>query len=106
MEGRRSAENDGPRIRPERLGVHGMPAGDTSLDQQQTLHAGVAGLADDDVIVDGNAERLCCVDDRFGHLDISARGPTTVALRRQCSRIVDDVLLSCVKCNVTGQVSI
>jgi hypothetical protein len=30
-------------------------------------------LADDDVVVHGNAERLRHVDDLLGHLDISAR---------------------------------
>lgn len=31
-------------------------------------------LADDDVIVHGNPQRLCDVDDRFGHLDVGLRG--------------------------------
>jgi hypothetical protein len=30
-------------------------------------------LADDDVVVHGNAKRSCDVDDRFGHLDIGLR---------------------------------
>jgi len=29
-------------------------------------------LADDDVVVDGDAERLCLIHDRFGHVDIGA----------------------------------
>ena len=31
-------------------------------------------LADDDVVVHGNAERLCNVDNRLGHLDVGLRG--------------------------------
>ena len=30
-------------------------------------------LADDDVIVHGDAERTCDVDDRLGHLDVRLR---------------------------------
>ena len=30
--------------------------------------------ADDDVIVHGDPERLCDVDDRLGHLDVGLRG--------------------------------
>jgi hypothetical protein len=30
-------------------------------------------LADDDMVVHGNAERLCHLDDLLGHLDIGAR---------------------------------
>jgi hypothetical protein len=31
-------------------------------------------LADDDVVVHGDAERLCDVDDGFRHLDVRLRG--------------------------------
>lgn len=31
-------------------------------------------LADDDVIVNGDAERLCRFDDHFGHVDIGTGG--------------------------------
>ena len=41
-----------------------------SLDQLQALQAGVRRLADDDVVVDGNAERLGRLDDQPGHLDV------------------------------------
>lgn len=41
-------------------------------DQAQTLHAGMTVLADNDVIVHGDAERAGDVDDGFGHLDIGA----------------------------------
>ena len=41
--------------------------------QFQPLHAGVAFLADDDVVVHGNAERLRHVDDRLRHLDVGVR---------------------------------
>jgi hypothetical protein len=34
----------------------------------------VAVFADDDVVVDGDAERTGDVDDRLGHLDIGLRG--------------------------------
>jgi len=43
------------------------------LDQPQPLEAGVAVLADDDVIVDRNAERLCHRDDLLRHLDVGMR---------------------------------
>lgn len=33
----------------------------------------MACFADDDVIVDGDAERLCRVDDQFRHVDIGTR---------------------------------
>lgn len=45
----------------------------SGLDQQQALHRGIALLADNDVIVDGDAERLGAVDDLLGHLDVGAR---------------------------------
>lgn len=32
----------------------------------------MAILADDDVVVDGDAERFCRIHDRFRHLDIGA----------------------------------
>ena len=41
--------------------------------QLQPLHARMAVLADDDVVVHGNAERGGDVDDGFGHLDIRLR---------------------------------
>jgi hypothetical protein len=31
-------------------------------------------FADDDVVVHGNAQRCCDVDDRLGHLDVGLRG--------------------------------
>ena len=42
-------------------------------DQPQPLQAGMAVLADDDVVVDGDAERPGDVDDRPGHVDVGAR---------------------------------
>ena len=42
--------------------------------QLQRLEARVAVLADDDVVVHGNAERPGHVDDGLGHLDVRARG--------------------------------
>src|ERR1035437_7689570 len=45
----------------------------SSLDQLQPLQAGMPVLADDDVIVDGDAERSGDIDDRPGHLDIRQR---------------------------------
>ena len=44
------------------------------LNQLQPLHARMPVLADDDVVVHGNAERRGDVDDRFRHLDIGLRG--------------------------------
>jgi hypothetical protein len=44
------------------------------LDQLHPLQARVPVLADDDVVVHGNAERGGDLDDRFGHLDIGLRG--------------------------------
>ncbi len=49
--------------------------GDNELvgsDQSQTLEAGMPVLADDDVVVDGDAERLCRLHDRAGHVDVGA----------------------------------
>ena len=46
---------------------------DHALDQPQPLETGVAFLADDDVVVHGNAQRLGHVDDRLRHLDVGAR---------------------------------
>ena len=43
------------------------------LDQPRPLQARVPVLADDDVVVHGDAERCCDVDDRFGHLDVGLR---------------------------------
>jgi hypothetical protein len=42
--------------------------------QLQRLQARVAVLADDDVVVHGDAERPGDVDDRLRHLDVRARG--------------------------------
>lgn len=42
-------------------------------DQQQALHAGMTLLADDDVIMNGDAERFGRLDDQLGHLDVGAR---------------------------------
>jgi hypothetical protein len=42
--------------------------------QPQPLETGVAFLADDDVVVHGNAERLGDLDDGLGHLDVGTRG--------------------------------
>ena len=45
----------------------------TSLDQLQSPQTCVPVLADDDVVVDGNAERGGDLDDRLGHMDIGLR---------------------------------
>jgi len=45
----------------------------SGLDQQQPLHARMPTLADDDVVVHGDAERLRRLDDQPGHLDIGPR---------------------------------
>jgi hypothetical protein len=50
-----------------------LPSGPRQLDQLQPLQAGVSVLADDDVIVHGNAERLRHRDYLLRHLDIGAR---------------------------------
>src|SRR5215475_5921645 len=42
-------------------------------DQLQPLQARVPVLADDDVVVHGDAERLRHLDDRLRHLDVGAR---------------------------------
>lgn len=44
------------------------------LDQPYPAQAGMATLADDDVIMHGNPQRLGEVDDRFRHLDVGLRG--------------------------------
>ncbi len=43
------------------------------LHQFHALQAGMPVLADDDVIMHGDAERLGDVDDRFRHLDVGLR---------------------------------
>ena len=43
-------------------------------DQPQPLQTGVPVLADNDVVVHGNAERGGDIDDRLGHLDVRLRG--------------------------------
>ena len=47
--------------------------GTSTSNQLQPLEAGMAVLADDDVVVHGNAERLGDVDDRLRHLNVGAR---------------------------------
>ena len=60
------------------------------LDQPQRSEADMPVLADDNMIVNGDAQRLRRVDDRLGHLDIGARG-------RRISRrmVVDEPFSSC-----------
>jgi hypothetical protein len=41
--------------------------------QLQPLQTRVPVLADDDVVVHGNAERLCDLDNRLGHVDVGLR---------------------------------
>jgi hypothetical protein len=43
------------------------------LDQLQPFKTGMSVLADDDVVVHGDAERLCHRDDLLRHLDVGAR---------------------------------
>jgi hypothetical protein len=43
------------------------------LDQFEAFQAGVAFLADDDVVVHGNAERGSDSDDLLRHLDVGVR---------------------------------
>jgi hypothetical protein len=43
------------------------------LDELQSLQAGMPVLADDDVVMHGDAERGRDVDDRAGHLDVGLR---------------------------------
>src|SRR6202000_2270787 len=40
-------------------------------DQPHPLQARVAASADDDVVMHGNAERGCDIDDRLGHPDVA-----------------------------------
>jgi hypothetical protein len=44
------------------------------LDWLHPLQARMPVVADDDVVMDGNAERGRDVDDRLGHLDVGLRG--------------------------------
>src|SRR5947207_16017989 len=46
----------------------------TASDQLQPLQTRMPVLADDDVVVHGNAERGDDLDDRLGHMDIGLRG--------------------------------
>ena len=43
------------------------------LNQFHALEAGMPVLADDDVVMHGDPERLGDVDDRFRHLDVGLR---------------------------------
>jgi hypothetical protein len=43
------------------------------LHQFHALQTGMPVLADDDVIMHGDAERLCDLDNRFRHLDVGLR---------------------------------
>ena len=52
------------------LKLTGKRAEDACSDQLHRLHRGVAGFADDDVIVHGDAERRGHVGDGAGHMDI------------------------------------
>ena len=47
---------------------------DSPLQQPQFAEAGVAGSADDEVVVDGDTQRLGGGGDRLGHLDVGAAG--------------------------------
>src|SRR5690554_5985723 len=44
----------------------------TASNQPQALQACMPVLADDDVVMHGNAERLCHLNDRLRHLDVRA----------------------------------
>ena len=48
-------------------------SGGNRLDQFKAFQARVAVFADDDMVVHGNAERLCDVDNRLRHLDVGLR---------------------------------
>ena len=72
----------------------------TPLDQLQPLEAGVSFLADDKVVVHGNAERTRHFDHCLGHLDVGARGRGIArgvivdqddGGRRQFQRALDDL---------------
>jgi hypothetical protein len=49
-------------------------SGSSALDQPHPLQARIPVLANDDVVVHGDSERLCDLDDRFGHMDVGLRG--------------------------------
>jgi hypothetical protein len=53
-----------------------------TLDQPQSLQTRMPVLADDDVVVHGDAERGGDIDDRLGHLDVGLRG------RRIAGRVI------------------
>ena len=63
------------RTQPQRSAAVEIDGGrlSTRSNQLQPLEARVAFLADDDVVVHGNAERLGDLDDRLRHLDVGAR---------------------------------
>src|SRR2546427_8928465 len=56
-----------------RIAISVFNAGSPRLDQPQPLQARMPVLADNDVVVHGNAERGRDVDDRFRHLDVGLR---------------------------------
>ena len=66
----------GGEVPKQYLSVAGKPviahALDALLAHPRVAGAVVAVAADDDVIMDRNAERLCRVDDLAGHVDVGA----------------------------------
>ena len=65
-------EKDGLIVNHDALASFGTSLAIAPSDQPEPLQAGMAVLADDDVVVDRDAERFCRVDDRPGHLDVGA----------------------------------
>ena len=67
----------GQRQPPRR--ARAVAGGAARLQQPQFAEAGVAGSADDEVVVDGDTQRLGGGGDRLGHLDVGAAGGRVAA---------------------------
>jgi len=65
-----------------------------SLNQPHTPQTRVPAFADDDVVVHGNAERRCDIDDRFRHLDVGL-GRRRIA----AGVVVDDAIAAAIAFN-------
>ena len=51
--------------------MHGKQAAES--DEPHSFQARMPVLADDDVVMHGNAKRVCDLDDRLRHLDVGLR---------------------------------
>ena len=55
------------------MAISAFKSGSPRLNQPHPLQTRMPVLADDDVVVHGNAEGTCDIADRLGHLDVGLR---------------------------------